>query len=71
MGEYNGEMTPVPLSSRMFMRIAPFARIPEIYARVLDYKAATYLFASPQLPSNLPRISPREMRKRYLSKQQE
>ncbi|KAH6881705.1 hypothetical protein BKA58DRAFT_6907 [Alternaria rosae] len=60
-------MTPVPLSSHSFGRIAPFARIPEIYARVLDYKAATYVFANPQLPLHLARTSPKDVRSRYLS----
>ncbi|CAN9227029.1 unnamed protein product [Alternaria sp. RS040] len=63
-------MTPVPLSSHTFRRIALFARIPEIYARVLDYKAATYVFAIPQLPSFLRHRSPKAMRKQYLSKEQ-
>ncbi|KAG9193670.1 hypothetical protein G6011_03705 [Alternaria panax] len=60
-------MTPVPISARTFARIAPFARVPGIYARVLDYKAATYVFATPQLPSFLTHTSPEEVRKRYLS----
>ncbi|KAH6864282.1 hypothetical protein B0T12DRAFT_25565 [Alternaria alternata] len=67
IGDYNGNMTPVPLSSHTFRRIALFARIPEIYARVLDYKAATYVFAIPQLPSFLRHRSPKAMRKQYLS----
>ena len=70
IGDYNGNMTPVPLSSHTFRRIAIFARIPEIYARVLDYKAATYVFAVPQLPTFLRHRPPKAMRKQYLSKEQ-
>lgn len=69
IGDYNGDMTPVPLSSHTFGRIAPFARVPEIYPRVLGYKAATYIFANPQIPLVLRPTSPKEARRRYLSKQ--
>ncbi|KAL1799470.1 hypothetical protein ACET3X_003507 [Alternaria dauci] len=67
IGDYNGNMTPVPLSPHTFRRIAQFSRIPEIYARVLDYKAATCIFATPQLPLFLRHTSPKVIRKRYLS----
>ena len=70
VGEYNGNMTPVPLSSHTFARVAPYARIPKIYARLLDYKAATYVFASPQLPPSLSHTSLKEVRNRYLSKRE-
>jgi hypothetical protein len=67
MGEYNGSMTPVPLPLHMYARIAPFARIPEVYPRVLDYKAATHVFASPQLSPHSSHLSPQQVRKEYLS----
>lgn len=66
MGEYNGDMIPVPLSPDMYARISPFVRIPEIFPRILEYKTATNVFARPQVPYNISPLPPEHIRKEYL-----
>ncbi|KAH7396402.1 hypothetical protein BKA66DRAFT_455045 [Pyrenochaeta sp. MPI-SDFR-AT-0127] len=67
LGDYNGDMIPIPLSPEMFARISPFARIPETYRRIVEYKTATNVFATPQIPRGFSNSSPEQVRKEYLS----
>jgi hypothetical protein len=68
IGEYNGDMIPIPMSREHFARVALFARIPSIYPRILVNKTATCVFTVPQVPPEISRhSSPSAIRNEHLS----
>jgi hypothetical protein len=67
VGEYNGDMIPIPLSQANYVRIAPFARMARDYTCVLEYKTAACMFTTPILPSHLPPVSSYGLCDEYLS----
>ena len=66
-GEYNGEMSPIPISQILFAKIAQYARIPLVYSEILSRNTAMTVHATPQLPPTYPPLSPANIRKEYLS----
>ncbi|KAF2465147.1 uncharacterized protein BDR25DRAFT_346261 [Lindgomyces ingoldianus] len=66
-GKYDGAMVPIPISSNMFKRIAPYARIPRIYLESLARKTAIQIQSTPQLPPDFLKWSPEMIGEAYLS----
>jgi hypothetical protein len=68
IGDYNGDMIPIPMSTALFARLAPFARIPRIYPQLLVDKSPTCVFTTPQVPPETSaRLSGIALRNEHLS----
>jgi hypothetical protein len=67
IGEYNGEMIPLPLSLEHYNRIAPYGRIARDYTYVLKFKTAACMFTIPTLPNQTPTPTSQSLREDYLS----
>jgi hypothetical protein len=51
----------------MYTRIAPFARIPDVYISILEENISTDIFTCPQIPAHLLHTPLHDARENYLS----
>jgi hypothetical protein len=51
-GKYTGNMTPINLRRDLFIRLAPYARVPSVYLQLLTNNTAACVLATPEVPSN-------------------
>jgi hypothetical protein len=70
LGKYNGNLGPLPMSEALFKKIAPFARISDVYIDVMNRKTAMHVYVTPQVhqhtvPTPLNTV---QIRNQYLSK---